>query len=151
MINYLIHRTPTGWNVFWEFNTQVSLQEAWQWFVANDKLHTWFPQLSFHDDHLLFHIEEQEPINLRVTAYQPEKFIDFEWFGASIHMALLDAGNFRRITFEEELPHDFSQAMRDMTGWVVNGYIVQALMEGQPVPNRDELIPNIQQKIAEVF
>ena len=121
---------------------KADLAESWDLIASNAGFAKWFPQLRIEGDKLIFEMEDfREEMDL--LAYQENQVIAYDWDGAkvSFHFENRDQGSY--IRFEELIPKDFgnefSNAAKDMTGWLVQNEFLSALLNGQEEPDRAAL------------
>ena len=124
------------------YTVKADLAESWLLIASDAGFAKWFPQLRIEGDKLIFEMEDfREEMDL--LAYQENQVIAYDWDGAkvSFHFENRDQGSY--IRFEELIPKDFgnefSNAAKDMTGWLVQNEFLSALLNGQDVPDRAAL------------
>lgn len=124
------------------YTVKADLAESWDLIASNAGFAKWFPQLRIEEDKLIFEMEDfREEMELLV--YQENQVIAYDWDGAkvSFHFENRDQGSY--IHFEEVVPKDFgnefSNAAKDMTGWLVQNEFLSALLNGQEEPDRAAL------------
>ena len=124
------------------YTVKADLAESWDLIASNAGFAKWFPQLRIEEDKLIFEMEDfREEMELLV--YQENQVIAYDWDGAkvSFHFENRDQGSY--IRFEELIPKDFgnefSNAAKDMTGWLVQNEFLSALLNGQEEPDRAAL------------
>ena len=124
------------------YTVKADLAESWDLIASNAGFAKWFPQLRIEGDKLIFEMEDfREEMELLV--YQENQVIAYDWDGAkvSFHFENRDQGSY--IRFEELIPKDFgnefSNAAKDMTGWLVQNEFLSALLNGQEEPDRAAL------------
>ena len=124
------------------YTVKADLAESWQLIASDAGFAKWFPQLRIEGDKLIFEMEDfREEMELLV--YQENQVIAYDWDGAkvSFHFENRDQGSY--IRFEELIPKDFgnefSNAAKDMTGWLVQNEFLSALLNGQDVLDRAAL------------
>ena len=124
------------------YAVKADLAESWDLIASNAGFAKWFPQLRIEGDKLIFEMEDFRE-EMEILAYQENQVIAYDWDGAkvSFHFENRDQGSY--IRFEELIPKDFgnefSNAAKDMTGWLVQNEFLSALLNGQDVPDRAAL------------
>ena len=121
---------------------KADLAESWDLIASNAGFAKWFPQLRIEGDKLIFEMEDfQEEMDL--LAYQENQVITYDWDGAKVSFQFENRDQGSYIHFEEVIPKDFgnefSNAAKDMTGWLVQNEFLSALLNGQDVLDRAAL------------
>ena len=124
------------------YAVKADLAESWDLIASNAGFAKWFPQLRIEEDKLIFEMEDFRE-EMEILAYQENQVIAYDWDGAkvSFHFENRDQGSY--IRFEELIPknfgNEFSNAAKDMTGWLVQNEFLSALLNGQEEPDRAAL------------
>ena len=121
---------------------KADLAESWDLIASNVGFAKWFPQLRIEGDKLVFEMEDfREEMDL--MAYQENQVIAFDWDGAKVTFQFEKRDQGCYIHFEEVIPKDFgnefSNAAKDMTGWLVQNEFLSELLNGQEEPDRAAL------------
>ena len=121
---------------------KADLAESWDLIASNAGFAKWFPQLRIEGDKLIFEmVDFQEEMDL--LAYQENQVITYDWDGAKVSFQFENRDQGSYIHFEEVVPKDFgnefSNAAKDMTGWLVQNEFLSALLNGQEEPDRAAL------------
>lgn len=121
---------------------KADLAESWDLIASNAGFAKWFPQLRIEGDKLIFEMEDfREEMDL--LAYQENQVIAYDWDGARVSFQFENRDQGSYIHFEEVVPKDFgnefSNAAKDMTGWLVQNEFLSALLNGQEEPDRAAL------------
>ena len=121
---------------------KADLAESWDLIASNAGFAKWFPQLRIEEDKLIFEMEDfREEMELLV--YQENQVIAYDWDGARVSFQFENRDQGSYIHFEEVVPKDFgnefSNAAKDMTGWLVQNEFLSALLNGQEEPDRAAL------------
>ena len=124
------------------YTVKADLAESWDLIASNAGFAKWFPQLRIEEDKLIFEMEDfREEMDL--LAFQEEQVIAYDWDGAKVSFHFEERDQGTDIRFEELIPKDFgnefSNAQKDMTGWLVQNEFLSALLNGQDVPDRAAL------------
>lgn len=124
------------------YPVKADLAESWDLIASNAGFAKWFPQLRIEGDKLIFEMEEfREEMDL--LAYQENQVIAYDWDGARVSFQFENRDQGSYIRFEELIPKDFgnefSNAAKDMTGWLVQNEFLSALLNGQEEPGRAAL------------
>lgn len=124
------------------YAVKADLAESWDLIASNAGFTKWFPQLWIEGDKLIFEMEEfREEMDL--LAYQENQVIAYDWDGARVSFQFENRDQGSYIRFEELIPKDFgnefSNAAKDMTGWLVQNEFLSALLNGQEEPGRAAL------------
>ena len=121
---------------------KADLAESWDLIASNAGFAKWFPQLRIEGDKLIFEMEEFRE-EMELLAYQENQVIAYDWDGAKVSFQFENRDQGSYIHFEEVIPKDFgnefSNAAKDMTGWLVQNEFLSALLNGQDVPDRAAL------------
>ena len=124
------------------YAVKADLAESWDLIASNAGFAKWFPQLRIEGDKLIFEMEDfrEEMENL---AYQENQVIAYDWDGARVSFQFENRDQGSYIRFEELIPknfgNEFSNAAKDMTGWLVQNEFLSALLNGQEEPDRAAL------------
>ena len=124
------------------YTVKADLAESWQLIASDAGFAKWFPQLRIEGDKLIFEMEDfREEMDL--LAYQENQVIAYDWDGARVSFQFENRDQGSYIHFEEVVPKDFgnefSNAAKDMTGWLVQNEFLSALLNGQEEPDRAAL------------
>ena len=124
------------------YQVKADLAESWDLIASNAGFAKWFPQLRIEGDKLIFEMEDfREEMDL--LAYQENQVIAYDWDGARVSFQFENRDQGSYIHFEEVVPKDFgnefSNAAKDMTGWLVQNELLSALLNGQEAPDRAAL------------
>lgn len=122
---------------------KADLAESWDLIASNAGFAKWFPQLRIEGDKLVFEMEDfREEMDL--MAYQENQVIAFDWDGAKVTFQFEKRDQGCYIHFEEVIPKDFgnefSNAAKDMTGWLVQNEFLSERLNGQEEPDRAVLL-----------
>ena len=122
---------------------KADLAESWDLIASNVGFAKWFPQLRIEGDKLVFEMEDfREEMDL--MAYQENQVIAFDWDGAKVTFQFEKRDQGCYIHFEEVIPKDFgnefSNAAKDMTGWLVQNEFLSERLNGQEEPDRAVLL-----------
>ena len=124
------------------YTVKADLAESWLLIASDAGFAKWFPQLRIEGDKLIFEMEDfREEMDL--LAYQENQVIAYDWDGARVSFQFENRDQGSYIHFEEVVPKDFgnefSNAAKDMTGWLVQNEFLSALLNGQEEPDRAAL------------
>ena len=122
---------------------KADLAESWDLIASNVGFAKWFPQLRIEEDKLIFEMEDfREEMDL--MAYQENQVIAYDWDGAKVTFQFEKRDQGCYIHFEEVIPKDFgnefSNAAKDMTGWLVQNEFLSERLNGQEEPDRAVLL-----------
>ena len=125
------------------YTVKADLAESWDLIASNAGFAKWFPQLRIEGDKLVFEMEDfREEMDL--MAYQENQVIAFDWDGAKVTFQFEKRDQGCYIHFEEVIPKDFgnefSNAAKDMTGWLVQNEFLSERLNGQEEPDRAVLL-----------
>ena len=84
---------------------------------TTEGISSWFPQLSFRDNELVFDLGNNEEEIMKVLETEQDKHISFTWDIGKVSITLNDSKGKTDIMIESELPFEFSHIIRDFTGW----------------------------------
>ena len=131
---------------------KADLAESWDLIASNVGFAKWFPQLRIEEDKLIFEMEDfREEMDL--MAYQENQVIAFDWDGAKVTFQFEKRDQGCYIHFEEVIPKDFgnefSNAAKDMTGWLVQNECLTAILNQQKLPDIDQAREKWQAFVAE--
>ena len=124
------------------YAVKADLAESWDLIASNAGFAKWFPQLRIEGDKLIFEMEHfREEMDL--LAYQENQVIAYDWDGAKVSFQFENRDQGSYIRFEEVIPKDFgnefSNAAKDMTGWLVQNEFLSERLNGQEEPDRAAL------------
>ena len=121
---------------------KADLAESWDLIASNAGFTKWFPQLWIEGDKLIFEMDDFRE-EMEFLAYQENQVITYDWDGARVSFQFENRDQGSYIHFEELIPKDFgnefSNAAKDMTGWLVQNEFLSALLNGQEEPDRAAL------------
>ena len=124
------------------YAVKADLAESWDLIASNAGFTKWFPQLRIEEDKLVFEMEDFRE-EMELLAYQENQVIAYDWDGAKVSFQFENRDQGSYIHFEEVIPTDFgnefSNAAKDMTGWLVQNEFLSALLNGQEEPDRAAL------------
>ena len=124
------------------YQVKADLAESWDLIASNAGFAKWFPQLRIEGDKLIFEMEDFRE-EMELLTYQEEQVIAYDWDGAKVSFQFENRDQGSYIHFEELIPKDFgnefSNAAKDMTGWLVQNEFLSALLNGQEEPDRAAL------------
>lgn len=124
------------------YAVKADLAESWDLIASNAGFTKWFPQLRIEEDKLVFEMEDFRE-EMELLAYQENQVIAYDWDGARVSFQFENRDQGSYIHFEELIPKDFgnefSNAAKDMTGWLVQNEFLSALLNGQEEPDRAAL------------
>ena len=124
------------------YAVKADLAESWDLIASNAGFTKWFPQLRIEEDKLVFEMEDFRE-EMELLAYQENQVIAYDWDGARVSFQFENRDQGSYIHFEEVIPKDFgnefSNAAKDMTGWLVQNEFLSALLNGQEEPDRAAL------------
>ena len=124
------------------YPVKADLAESWDLIASNAGFAKWFPQLRIEGDKLIFEMDDFRE-EMELLAYQENQVIAYDWDGARVSFQFENRDQGSYIRFEELIPKDFgnefSNAAKDMTGWLVQNEFLSALLNGQEEPGRAAL------------
>ena len=124
------------------YAVKADLAESWDLIASNAGFAKWFPQLRIEGDKLIFEMEDFRE-EMEILAYQENQVIAYDWDGARVSFQFENRDQGSYIRFEELIPknfgNEFSNAAKDMTGWLVQNEFLSALLNGQEEPDRAAL------------
>ena len=124
------------------YQVKADLAESWDLIASNAGFTKWFPQLWIEGDKLIFEMDDFRE-EMEFLAYQENQVITYDWDGARVSFQFENRDQGSYIHFEELIPKDFgnefSNAAKDMTGWLVQNEFLSALLNGQDVLDRAAL------------
>ena len=124
------------------YPVKADLAESWDLIASNAGFAKWFPQLRIEEDKLIFEMDDFRE-EMEFLAYQENQVITYDWDGARVSFQFENRDQGSYIHFEEVIPKDFgnefSNAAKDMTGWLVQNEFLSELLNGQEEPDRAAL------------
>ena len=124
------------------YQVKADLAESWDLIASNAGFTKWFPQLWIEGDKLIFEMDDFRE-EMEFLAYQENQVITYDWDGARVSFQFENRDQGSYIRFEELIPknfgNEFSNAAKDMTGWLVQNEFLSALLNGQDVLDRAAL------------
>ena len=124
------------------YQVKADLAESWDLIASNAGFAKWFPQLRIEEDKLIFEMDDFRE-EMELLAYQENQVIAYDWDGAKVSFQFENRDQGSYIHFEEVIPKDFgnefSNAAKDMTGWLVQNEFLSELLNGQEEPDRAAL------------
>ena len=134
------------------YAVKADLAESWDLIASNAGFAKWFPQLRIEGDKLIFEMEDfREEMDL--LAFQEEQVIAYDWDGAKVSFHFEERDQGTDIRFEELIPKDFgnefSNAQKDLAGWLVQNECLTAILNQQKLPDIDQARKKWQAFVAE--
>ena len=90
---------------------------------------------------------------MELLVYQENQVIAYDWDGAKVSFHFVERDQGTDIRFEELIPKDFgnefSNAAKDMTGWLVQNECLTAILNQQKLPDIDQAREKWQAFVAE--
>ena len=124
------------------YQVKADLAESWDLIASNAGFTKWFPQLWIEGDKLIFEMDDFRE-EMEFLAYQENQVIAYDWDGARVSFQFENRDQGSYIRFEELIPKDFgnefSNAAKDMTGWLVQNEFLSERLNGQEEPDRAAL------------
>lgn len=124
------------------YPVKADLAESWDLIASNAGFAKWFPQLRIEGDKLIFEMDDFRE-EMELLAYRENQVIAYDWDGAKVSFQFENRNQGSYIRFEEVIPKDFgnefSNAAKDMTGWLVQNEFLSERLNGQDVPDRAAL------------
>ena len=124
------------------YQVKADLAESWDLIASNAGFAKWFPQLRIEEDKLIFEMDDFRE-EMELLAYQENQVIAYDWDGAKVSFQFENRDQGSYIRFEEVIPKDFgnefSNAAKDMTGWLVQNEFLSERLNGQEEPDRAAL------------
>ena len=124
------------------YQVKADLAESWDLIASNAGFTKWFPQLWIEGDKLIFEMDDFRE-EMEFLAYQENQVITYDWDGARVSFQFENRDQGSYIHFEEVIPKDFgnefSNAAKDMTGWLVQNEFLSERLNGQEEPDRTAL------------
>lgn len=124
------------------YQVKADLAESWDLIASNAGFTKWFPQLWIEGDKLIFEMDDFRE-EMEFLAYQENQVIAYDWDGAKVSFQFENRDQGSYIHFEEVIPKDFgnefSNAAKDMTGWLVQNEFLSERLNGQEEPDRAAL------------
>lgn len=124
------------------YQVKADLAESWDLIASNAGFTKWFPQLWIEGDKLIFEMDDFRE-EMEFLAYQENQVIAYDWDGARVSFQFENRDQGSYIHFEEVIPKDFgnefSNAAKDMTGWLVQNEFLSERLNGQEEPDRAAL------------
>ena len=134
------------------YQVKADLAESWDLIASNAGFAKWFPQLRIEGDKLIFEMEDFRE-EMELLTYQEEQVIAYDWDGAKVSFHFEERDQGTDIRFEELIPKDFgnefSNAQKDMTGWLVQNECLTAFLNQQKLPDIDQAREKWQDFVAE--
>lgn len=120
-----------------DYAVGASLLDSWNLLASNQGFAKWFPQLTLeakkNPQQLLFQ-EGDFREGMAILAYKKQEKIAYQWDSAVVTFTFKEVGETSHIFFEEVIPKDFgndwTNAQKDMTGWLVQNETLLAILNG---------------------
>lgn len=98
----------------------ASIETVWNLVATTQGYATWFPEIEIHhdDDEVHFISPEFDDI-FQLIEYKHASLISYTWDSATVSFSLQHDAEGVLVLFEENLPTDFENMSRDITGWHV--------------------------------
>lgn len=129
------------------YDVESDRQTVFELIATDSGFKTWFPELKIEEINgekwLVFEMEDFRE-EMRILSYNKNENISYEWDSAIVKFNLSQSNNCTKVHFEEIIPKDFgnefSNAEKDMTGWLVQNNCIMELLNNNILPkNIDEL------------
>ncbi|MGX7196186.1 SRPBCC domain-containing protein [Enterococcus olivae] len=107
---------------------------VWRYLTETAKIQEWFKEISVgnlqKNSYLLFTFPDHE-IKMKILTFKPEKEISFEWAEGTVQFELVSQGKETQLCFYETLTKDFTEPIRDISGWYIQLERLQNTIEGE--------------------
>ncbi|MFH4875614.1 SRPBCC domain-containing protein [Staphylococcus cohnii] len=109
---------------------------------TTEGIQQWFPQLSFQErvegGKMLFHLDDSEDLEMRITHFEANKRIGFTWDIGKVKFELYEHQSYVELIFYEYLPFEFPHITLDFAGWQFQIESIKNIAEtGKPLEQQD--------------
>ncbi|MDO4814737.1 MAG: SRPBCC domain-containing protein [Gemella sp.] len=131
-------------------------KQTWEILATDAGFTKWFPQLHIEEtDSKLTLVFEMDDFReeMKILEYQENKKIAYSWGEDKVTFVLEEVNNGIKVNFEEIIPEsystEYSDAKKDMTGWLVQNHYLNELMGNGNFVEKEELKEFYEGKINE--
>lgn len=118
-----------------EYVIRTHIHDFWKLLTTTDGLQRWFPELERFGDSLCFTSGDFQQ-SLAISHEEKEKELTLDWFGANVSFTLRQDGTKVFVTFDETIPNDFPNMVRDLAGWTNQVYRLKIYAETGFMPDK---------------
>ncbi|MBA1353408.1 MULTISPECIES: SRPBCC domain-containing protein [Staphylococcus] len=109
---------------------------------TTEGIQQWFSQLSFQErvegGKMLFHLDDSEDLEMRITHFEANKRIGFTWDIGKVKFELYEHQSYVEFIFYEYLPFEFPHITLDFAGWQFQIESIKNIAEtGKPLEQQD--------------
>lgn len=134
-----LHQRDGYWYHRMAFQYPMSRADVWEYLTKTEKLSSWFPELEASEKAWHFVMVDFRE-DLPFLECLPEKKLAVQWDQAVVTFSLTEDG----LVFQEKIPvsyqNEFADAIKDMVGWAVHMERLEALFNGESLPDFEPLI-----------
>ncbi|QTH43291.1 SRPBCC family protein [Cohnella sp. LGH] len=137
-----VYKSEKGVVARYERDWEHSANHAWTWLTDNGKLAQWFSELSSDDlrsgGRMRFDMGDGTFENMTITDFSEGSILEYEWGEDSVRFEIEPRPNGCRLVLIETIRRITEHTPKDLAGWHVCLDVVQALMDGRPIPARED-------------
>ena len=119
---YQITKDGTDWQLSWQVEGSLSIDETWHSIATTGGFAKWFPELQLMESLEAIRFYSEEPYfeeKMKLLTYHPEEKIKYEWANGTVTFEITVNEQQTQLTFIESLPKEFPHRINDMAGWLV--------------------------------
>lgn len=141
-----------------DYKVSYKLADAWSILASDEGFTKWFPQLHIEKIssklYLVFEVEDFRE-EMEILEFQENKSIAYAWDLAKVRFSIEEVDGATKINFEEVMPKDYqseySDAKKDMTGWLVQNHYLSEIMNGMELVEKEELKGMYEDKLSHLI
>ncbi|GIO05017.1 hypothetical protein J31TS6_10450 [Brevibacillus reuszeri] len=137
-----IQKTDEGFTARFERQLKHSVESVWAYLTENEKLATWFSELSVDDlregGSIKFDMQDGTFEEMKITALQTYSVLEYTWGEDLVRFELYPEAEGCLLVLKEYITKLTSHTPRDLAGWHVCLDVIAALLDEREIPSRQE-------------
>lgn len=117
-----------------------SVKDVWAMFAEQDKLSSWFTELSVtslsEGEVIKFDMQDGTFADLKIFSCKKESRLEFDWFGDVVRFEFHAKKEGTLLSFKETIQTITDQTAKDLAGWHVCILVIEALLNGEVIDDR---------------
>ncbi|WP_103110827.1 SRPBCC family protein [Brevibacillus reuszeri] len=137
-----IQKTDEGFTARFDRHLKHSVESVWAYLTENEKLATWFSELSVDDlregGSIKFDMQDGTFEEMMITALETCSVLEYTWGEDLVHFELYPEAEGCLLVLKEYITKLTSHTPRDLAGWHVCLDVIAALLDEREIPSRQE-------------
>ncbi|MBW7455348.1 SRPBCC family protein [Paenibacillus sepulcri] len=138
----VIQQTEYGYTARYERRLKHSAQKVWSYLTENEKLAKWFSELSVEDLRaggiIKFDMQDGTFEEMSILELKMHSVLEYTWGEDRVRFELYPEADGCRLVMIEKINKLTDHTPRDLAGWHVCLDVIEALLEGQTIENRQD-------------